>query len=196
MRQRKYFLLTTIFAFIFMFSACQNENPVTSDSLLKISTLEADVPPGQLTEEEEDGLIHMRLEEKVARDVYIFLGDLYNHQTFLSIQLSEQRHMDAMKKLLIKYNIEDPVTDDTPGVFSDPVFQSLYDAFILQGQASLNEAFIVGKTIEELDITDLEYQLTFVDNPDIIKVYTNLLAASGSHLSAFIKNINSDNRIP
>ena len=196
MRQSKYFLLATIFAFIFMFSACQNENPVTSDSLLKISTLEAGVPPGQLTEEEEDGLIHMRLEEKVARDVYIFLGDLYNNQKFLNIQLSEQKHMDAMKKLLTKYNVEDPVTDDTPGVFSDPVFQSLYDGFILQGQISVNEAFLVGKAIEELDITDLEYQLTFVDNPDIINVYTNLLRASESHLAAFIKSINSDNRVP
>jgi len=196
MRQSKYFLLATIFAFILMFSACQSENPVTSDSLLKISTLEADVPPGQLTEEEEDGLIHMRLEEKVARDVYIFLGDLYNNQKFLNIKLSEQRHMDAMEKLLTKYNVEDPVTDDTPGVFSDPVFQSLYDGFILQGQISLNEAFLVGKAIEELDIIDLEYQLTFVDNPDIIKVYTSLLAASESHLAAFVKSINSDNQIP
>lgn len=196
MRQSKYFLLATIFAFIFMFSACQSENPVTSDSLLKISTLEADIPPGQLTEEEEDGLIHMRLEEKVARDVYIFLGDLYNNQKFLNIKLSEQRHMDAMAKLLTKYNVEDPVTDDTPGVFSDPAFQSLYDGFILQGQISLNEAFLVGKAIEELDIIDLEYQLTFVDNPDIVKVYTNLLAASESHLAAFVKSINSDIQIP
>jgi hypothetical protein len=196
MRQSKYFLLATIFALLFMFSACQSENPVTSDSLLKISTLEADVPPGQLTEEEEDGLIHMRLEEKVARDVYIFLGDLYNNQKFLNIAPSEQRHMDAMKKLLTKYAVEDPVTDDTPGVFSDPVFQSLYDGFILQGQISLNEAFLAGEAIEELDIIDLEYQLTFVDNPDIVKVYTNLLAASESHLAAFVKSINSDNQIP
>jgi len=196
MRQSKYFLLATIFALLFMFSACQSENPVTSDSILKISALEGDVPPGQLSEEERDGLIHMRLEEKVARDVYIFLGDLYNNQKFLSIKLAEQRHMDAMAKLLTKYNVEDPVTDDTPGVFSDPVFQSLYDGFILQGQISLNEAFLVGKAIEELDIIDLEYQLTFVDNPDIIKVYTSLLAASESHLAAFVKSINSDNQIP
>ena len=196
MRQSKYFLLATIFALLFMFSACQSENPVTSDSILKISALEGDVPPGQLSEEERDGLIHMRLEEKVARDVYIFLGDLYNNQKFLSIKLAEQRHMDAMAKLLTKYNVEDPVTDDTPGIFSDPVFQSLYDGFILQGQISLNEAFLVGKDIEELDIIDLEYQLTFVDNPDIIKVYTNLLAASESHLAAFVKSIISDNQIP
>jgi len=196
MQKRKYFLLAMILAVGFIFSACQSENPVTtSDQNLKISSLESDVPPGQLTEEERDGLIHMRLEEKVARDVYIEFGNLYNKKVFLTIQTSEQRHMDAMKRLLDKYNVEDPVTDDTPGVFSDPAFQLLYDDFILQGQ-TLGGAYLAGKDIEELDIADLEFQLSFVDNPDIIQVYTNLLAASESHLSTFLKYVSSINQVP
>ena len=182
----------------FLFLACQNENPVTtSEVTLKTSIVESDVPPGQLTEDERNGLIHMRLEEKVARDVYIFFGNLYNVPVFLNIQVSEQRHMDAMKKLLIKYEIEDPVAPgEEVGVFSDPAFQQLYDDFILQGQTSYSEALLVGKAIEELDISDLEFQLSFVDNPDIIKVYTNLLAASQSHLAAFLKHINVSNSQP
>lgn len=196
MQKRKYFLLAMILAVGFIFSACQSENPVTtSDQNLKISSLEGDVPPGQLTEDERDGLIHMRLEEKVARDVYIEFGNLYNKKVFINIQQSEQRHMDAMKRLLDKYDVEDPVTDDTPGVFSDPDFQLLYDGFILQGQ-TLGGAYLAGKDIEELDITDLEFQLSFVDNPDIIQVYTNLLAASESHLSSFLKYISSINQVP
>ena len=196
MQKWKYFLLAMILAVGFIFSACQSENPVTtSDQNLKISSLEGDVPPGQLTEDERDGLIHMRLEEKVARDVYIEFGNLYNKKVFINIQQSEQRHMDAMKRLLDKYDVEDPVTDDTPGVFSDPDFQLLYDGFILQGQ-TLGGAYLAGKDIEELDITDLEFQLSFVDNPDIIQVYTNLLAASESHLSSFLKYISSINQVP
>jgi len=179
-----------------LFSGCQSENPVTtSDSILKISSLEGNVPPGELTEEERDGLVHMRLEEKVARDVYIYFGNLYNKKVFLNIQTSEQKHMDAMKRLLDKYIVEDPVIDDTPGVFSDAAFQLLYDDFILQGE-TVSEAFLVGKTIEELDISDLEFQLSFVDNPDIIQVYTNLLAGSESHLSTFLKYVNSINQVP
>jgi hypothetical protein len=197
MQHSKYFLFAIMLAVGFMFTACQSENPVTTtDSNLKISSLESDVPPGQLTEDERDGLIHMRLEEKVARDVYIYFGNLYNKKVFLNIQTSEQRHMDAMKRLLDKYNVEDPVTDDTPGVFSDPAFQLLYDGFILQGQ-TLGGAYLAGKDIEELDIIDLEFQLSFVDNPDIIQVYTNLLAASESHLSTFLKYIiSSINQVP
>lgn len=190
MKNKRIYLFVLILAAAFLLLACQNENPVTTsetDLALKTLGTEGDFPPGNLTEEERDGLIHMRLEEKVARDVYIVMGNLYNHQVFLTIQLSEQKHMDAMKKLLTKYNVEDPVTTDEVGVFSDPVFQALYDQFILQGQVSLHEALLVGKAIEELDITDISYQLSFVDNPDIINVYNNLLAASQNHLVAFNK---------
>lgn len=190
MKNKRIYFFVMILAAAFLLLACQDENPVTtSETDLAMKTLgtEGDVPPGNLTEEERDGLVHMRLEEKVARDVYIVMGNLYNHQVFLTIQLSEQKHMDAMKKLLTKYNVEDPVTTDEVGVFSDPDFQALYDQFVLQGQVSLREALLVGKAIEELDITDLSYQLSFVDNPDIINVYNNLLAASQSHLVAFNK---------
>ena len=53
----------------------------------------------ELSQEERDGLIHMRIEEKLARDVYIVMGELWNHKVFLNIQLSEQKHMEASKKI-------------------------------------------------------------------------------------------------
>jgi hypothetical protein len=89
--------------------------------------------------------------------------------------------------MLDKYSIPDPIVSDEVGVFPDPIFQDLYDQFIAQGNVSLYEALIVGKTIEEIDIADLEAQLLIVDNPDIIRVYSNLKAGSENHLAAFIK---------
>ena len=129
----------------------------------------------------------MRIEEKLARDVYIVMGDLWNHKVFLNIQLSEQKHMDAIKRLLDKYSVPDPLTTDSVGVFPDPQFQQLYYQLVQQGNQSLEGALLVGKAIEELDIADLEYQLSLVDNPDIIRVYENLKAASENHLAAFVK---------
>jgi hypothetical protein len=118
------------------------------------------------------------------------MGELWNHKVFLNIQLSEQKHMDAVLRLLNKYSVSDPILTDSVGVFPDPQFQLLYDQLILQGNQSLQEALLVGKSIEELDITDLDYQLSFVDNPDIIRVYENLKAGSENHLAAFIKCLN------
>ena len=141
--------------------------------------------PGELSPEEAAGLIYMRQEEKVARDVYIVLGQQWNLNIFTKIASSEQKHMDAVGRLIDKYELEDPVINDEVGVFADPDFQQMYNDFVLLGLQSIQDAMSAGQTIEIQDIEDLEAQLAFVDNQDIIKVYSNLLAGSQKHLSAF-----------
>ena len=188
------FLIISLFTSFFLL-ACQSENPTSTEYSDILSKYGGGNGNGggstyELSQEERDGLIHMRIEEKLARDVYIVMGELWNHKVFLNIQLSEQKHMEAVKRLLDKYSVPDPLTTDSVGVFPDPQFQLLYDQYILQGNQSLNEALLVGKAIEELDIADLTFQLTFVDNPDIIRVYQNLKAASENHLVAFLKCLN------
>lgn len=195
MKTKNYFLMIFAFASILILSGCNNESSITSpetsstiSKTILIEEFNPDLIIYDLSPEERDGLIHMRLEEKLARDVYTTLGNLWNYKVFLNIKLSEQSHMEAVKRLLVKYGVDDPVTNDEVGVFSDPQFQNLYDQFISQGSVSAYEAFMVGKTIEELDIADLTNQLNnVVDNPDIIRVYQNLKNASESHLAAFNK---------
>lgn len=191
---RYHLFIISLFATLFLL-ACQNEIPTSTDDSVVLSKFGGGNGNGggstyELSQEERDGLIHMRIEEKLARDVYIVMGNLWNHKIFLNIQLSEQKHMEAVKKLLDKYSVPDPLTTDSVGVFPDPQFQLLYDQLIQQGSVSLQDALLAGKAIEELDIADLVYQLSFVDNPDIIKVYQNLKAASESHLAAFIRCLN------
>ena len=53
-----------------------------------------------LSADEISWLTHMREEEKVARDVYLRMYDNYKAPVFKNIAISEQRHMDAIKKLL------------------------------------------------------------------------------------------------
>jgi hypothetical protein len=193
MKKNKFSLFFISLFTSFLLLACQGETPTSSNDSLLLAKYGGSNGGGstfELSQEERDGLIHMRIEEKLARDVYIVMGELWNHKVFLNIQLSEQKHMDAVKRLLDKYNVPDPLTTDSVGVFPDPQFQLLYDQFIQQGNQSLQEALLVGKSIEELDIADLEYQLSFVDNPDIIKVYQNLKAASENHLAAFNRCLN------
>lgn len=196
MKTLKSFLAATlVLTSIFYFFGCNTESnitaPETSSSLSKAYLSDESMPElivYDLSQEEIDGLIHMRLEEKLTRDVYTTLGNTWNFKVFMNIKTSEQAHMEAVKKLLVKYGIEDPITNDEVGVFSDPQFQALYDQYVAQGIISAYDAFTVGKTIEELDIADLTNQLTnVVDNPDIIRVYQNLKTASESHLAAFVK---------
>jgi len=193
MKKSKYHILILSLLTSFLLLACQSEVPSSANDSMLLAKYGGGNGGGstfELSQDERDGLIHMRIEEKLARDVYIVMGDLWNHKVFLNIQVSEQRHMDAVKKLLDKYNVPDPLTTDSIGVLPDPQFQQLYNQLIQQGNQSLQEALQVAKSIEELDIADLEYQLSFVDNPDIIRVYQNLKAASENHLAAFLRCLN------
>ena len=49
---------------------------------------------------EKESLTLMRQEEKLARDVYLTLGENYDLPVFTNIPRSEQRHMDQMGELL------------------------------------------------------------------------------------------------
>ncbi len=193
-------LMTKIFSlmlFAFLLIGCDT-NVVSPDSQTDVSKTgvydltSPDEFTSGITQEEIDGLIHMRIEEKIARDAYIKLGELWDAKVFYNIQISEQTHMDAVKAKLDKFNILDPLTSDEVGVFPDayPEFQELYNQLMTQGSISLYEGLLVGVAIEEMDIADLDYQLSnVVTNTGITNLYTNLKAASTSHLAAFNKNL-------
>jgi hypothetical protein len=142
-----------------------------------------------LSSQEKDGLIYMRLEEKLARDVYLTLGKTYKQKMFVNIPQSEQRHMDAVKALLDKYEIPDPVINDENGSFANADFKKLYNELIKKGQTSFKDAMLVGKEIEELDIKDLIEKIEQTDNPDIKAVYENLKQGSENHLKAFTNHL-------
>jgi len=140
----------------------------------------------QLTEEQKATLLYMYQEEKVARDVYIYLGNLYpDENTFAYIQISEQRHMDVVEELCVKYGVDiSAVDEDAIGVFILPELQALYDQLIVDGSASLLAALQVGVLIEETDITDLEEAAVGMPS-DVVNVFENIKEGSLSHLDAF-----------
>ena len=132
-----------------------------------------------------DLLQAMVAEEKVAHDVYVTLGDMYDVPTFDRIANSEDRHQDAVRALLDAYGVTDPTVGDAVGEFDDPVFQAMYDDMVADGSESLDAAAQVGITIEEVDIADLQQALDAGQPADITRVFTNLLNASEKHLAAF-----------
>lgn len=141
-----------------------------------------------LTTEQLDELFYIYQEEKVARDVYITLGNLYpSENTFASIQLSEQRHIDAAETLCIKNNIDlSEVNEQEVGNFLVPALQDLYDYCIAEGSKGIIEALQIGVLIEETDIDDLTKAIEEMHMPDdVIRVYENLREGSYNHLEAF-----------
>lgn len=157
-------------------------------------------------------LSFLREEEKLARDVYLTLGDMWPQaRVFVSIAGSEQTHTDAVRDMLEKYGLPDPSVSDAVGVFTGPdfgwYFTNKYDELVLHGSQSELEALYVGAFIEELDMVDIqlcpdvivdgtddvddsfECAATYTDNPDLQQLYTNLLEGSKNHLRAFVGSI-------
>ena len=145
-----------------------------------------DLPKQELSEAEIAGLVKMREEEKLARDVYRALYDKWQLTVFANIAASEQTHTDMVKLLLDKYELDDPYIDSV-GVFKDSTLQALHDTLVAIGSISQDSAIYVGCTIEDLDIWDLEELLQETDNQDIRTVYQNLMKGSRNHMRAFTK---------
>jgi hypothetical protein len=155
-----------------------------------MASLLLSLPAEDISPDEEIGLIYMREEEKLARDVYLTLYDTWKLPIFSNIARSEQRHMDAIKVLLDKYGLQDPIADDTVGVFFNPELQTLYFQLVQAGLVSLVEALWIGATIEDLDILDLKKYLSTTDNSDIKVLYQNLMKGSRNHLRSFVSQLN------
>lgn len=175
-----------------------HEQEITENEVYEVAeedmlndTLVEDIASSELSQAEIDGIIMMREEEKLARDVYQKLYELWGLQIFANISASEQTHTNAMEVLVDRYELDDPVKSDDIGVFTAQEFTDLYEQLVAQGSQSLEDALIVGATIEDLDIRDIAVLRDETDNEDVQLVYENLIRGSENHLRAFMKQIES-----
>ncbi len=173
------------------FASCQEEvaGTIVTDQLKSVAT--ENISPTHvfitssedLTQSDKDGLLLMREEEKMARDVYDYFFDAYGLQVFDRISNSENRHMTSVLTLIEYFGLSDP-SQEQAGVYTNPEIQDLYNKLIEAGN-SVENALTTGAYIEEYDIADLEELLKATTNEDITMVYTNLLKGSWNHLKAF-----------
>lgn len=145
---------------------------------------------GILTQGEIDALVHMREEEKLARDIYTTLAETTPSAVFKNIPRSEQTHMDAFDQLLDRYEIVDPVTDESAiGIFTDPFFTNLFRELKEKGQQSDKDAFEVGAMVEDLNMANLIKYGDATEKPDLKLAYSTLLIQSKNHMSAFVRQL-------
>jgi len=143
---------------------------------------------------EQQTMLFVREEEKMARDVYITLYNQWAEPTFYNIATkSEQKHMDSVKAMLDNLGIADPVVSDAIGAFTNTAILGLYGSLVTRGGASLNEALLVGAYIEEYDIVDVQHAKDEIivgsNQLPIIQTYDNLICGSRNHLRSFVGQI-------
>lgn len=170
-------LFFVAFISLVQFSACDDENIIDDNQTL--------------TQAELDNLNFLLEEEKMARDVYLYLYDLYGVNIFNNISSSEQRHMDFVIEILDNYDLEYNYLDEH-GEFINQDIQTLYDQLTSKGDVSLLEAYLAGITIEDLDIFDLNNAIANTDKADLIEMYETLSCGSRNHMRAFYDKIKAE----
>jgi hypothetical protein len=138
-----------------------------------------------LTPAEKNALNYMYQEEKLAKDVYQVLGNLYPNLKVFRIYNSEIMHESSVANVLRHYNLPLPIRGDKVGVFTNPELQSLYNTLIAKGKKSPKDALEVGIMIEVTDVEDLDKYLAETKSNDIIALFKFLRAGSYNHYNAF-----------
>ncbi len=176
--------------FVILFFTLLNSCSDNDDDVLPTLTNQT------LTTSDSDALLFMLEEEKLARDTYSYLNNLWSLSQFANIKNSEQSHMDAIESLLISYRIEYNILPE--GNFANEDLQEYYDRFVLDGAISQANALQIGATIEDLDIVDLQNEMDATTNTDIKAVFESLQCGSRNHLRSFVSSIENsgDTYIP
>ncbi|NPA47371.1 MAG: DUF2202 domain-containing protein [Thermococci archaeon] len=182
-------LVLAVFGLVLGGAAAYRGSPGPNPSASRATDVGYGANYTQLSADEQNGLLYMVEEEKLARDVYLVLYNETGLQVFGNIAQSEQRHMDAVLGLIEKYNLTAPDTLNQVGVFQNEELQALYNQLIEMGSKNVTSALKVGALIEETDIKDLQDWMAKSNSADINSVYEHLMAGSENHLRAFTRNL-------
>ena len=157
------------------------------------------VPKSTLTQDLKDSITYMYNEEGLAYDVYM---NIYKIQAVQQLQKiaenAEIKHIDAVNKLAIKYDLNMTTYDPTlepyskegisDGKYSVQHIQNLYDALYPKGIKSKKDALEVGCMVEVVDIVDLEHYIALAGESnasDVLEVFDFLITGSYTHYWSF-----------
>ena len=138
---------------------------------------------GQLTE--------MREEERMARDLYTQLAASSGEAIFTRIAGAEQRHLDAVERLMTSQGMNPDAAGATVGRYAVGEVQAAYTRWLSQGRASDQAAYKVGVELETWDIAELKTMKVPSDTTGA-RVVAALLNGSEHHLTAFTKAVNGE----
>ncbi len=136
-----------------------------------------------LTEEQKDMLFFIYQEEKMARDVYVRLGQMYtNEPTFGSMQITEQSHLDCARRVCDIYGVDTSSVDESVvGAFESPLLKMLYDTYVEKGRSSLRDALEMAEFIGASDLDMIEHASIGMPS-DVVSVYEKLKKGTLIHL--------------
>jgi hypothetical protein len=162
-----------------------------------VAVSQASASTAVATVEADDGvasaLAFSREKERMARDLYAVLADTHDAaRPFGMITISEDRQFDAVGTLIERYDVADPSAGKAAGTYAFPAVQDLYDGWLVEGTASLEDAYRVGVELEQRSIADLEESIAADLPADVDAVLAQLLRGSQRHLVVYQRAVDGD----
>ena len=163
-----------------------------------------------LTKDDKNAIAYMWNEEKLAKDIYMTLYNLYSDNPSAKVLYnistrSESKHQKMVEYLAQKYdlNITNPPTyakhyDENElkkygvGEFSLDEIQNLYNTLYEKGSKSIQDALEVGCVVEVTDVNDLNERIAEANASgalDLVTVFEKLRRVSYNHYWAFDKTL-------
>ncbi len=166
-------------------------------------------PLAELTTDQKYSLAYMWNEEKLAKDIYLALNELYPTNQFYNIATrSETRHEEKVEELVQRYDINITNLQDytvnyseaelralPAGTYGVDKIQELYDTLYTKGEQSKTDALQVACMVEVTDIEDLDRFITTaqeVNATDLVAVFERLREGSYNHYWAFDKALKTE----
>jgi hypothetical protein len=125
--------------------------------------------------------------ERLARDLHLYLHDLWSVPAFSYIAAAKQRHMDELREVMERYGVDDPARDDQVGVFDAPGLADLYRQSIADAAAGPRQALRAAALVEELDILELRNALSNSRRLPLALTYNALLSSTHNHLQGLVR---------
>lgn len=181
-------------------AANENGNDGECNAECSSSSQSSSAEASELTKEQKYTLAYMWNEEKLAKDLYLALNDVWPSQTLYNIATkAETTHQAMVEELIETYDInitdldayetnysEEELRAFGPGEFGVPDVQALYDTLYAKGVQSAQDALEVGCMVEVTDINDLNEDLLVAEGADdLVSVFENLRSGSYNHYWAF-----------
>ena len=156
-------------------------------------------PTSELSQELKDSITYMYNEEGLAHDVYLAIYKIQPVNQLQNIaNNSETKHIEAVNKLAIQYDLNITQYPDTeepysiagikPGIYPVEKIQDLYHLLYDKGIQSKQDALEVGCMVEVVDIDDLDKYIEYAEKDnasDVLDVFTFLRNGSYTHYWAF-----------
>jgi len=208
---KKKFLLksTVVLGIILILWGCGSGNTGNTADKSKDIGLPADVTDAlnssysTLNQNLKDAITYMYSEEGLAHDVYLNIYKIQSVEQLQNIATkSEVKHIDAVNRLAVKYDLNMTQYPDTDipysitgignGNYPVDTVQYLYDLLYAKGLQSEKDALEVGCIVEVVDIDDLDRYIGYAqssDARDVLTVFEFLRNGSYSHYWAFDKGL-------